>query len=250
MRATLDTAGQIAVRVTATDPGGLSVTNTFVINVVPPNSPPNANDDTYTTFENVGLTTLPSTGVLHNDIDPNVDPFTAALVTGPTNGTLTFHADGTFVYIPNHNFVGTDSFTYQDTDSAGAVSNIATATINVVNVGKITVVPTAPATTNSVTETFTAGALTPVPGSLALSWDTSTDGIPWTPTGVASATFLPGLTGPTGIFLRGTASFQNAGSTVIGHVRPGLLHLRQRPRRHHDRHVRATTSSSATAVMT
>ena len=38
--ATLDTPGQIAVRVTATDPGGLSVTNTFVINVLPPNSPP------------------------------------------------------------------------------------------------------------------------------------------------------------------------------------------------------------------
>ena len=130
---------------TATDPGGLSVTNTFFIDVVPPNSPPIAIDDTYTTLENVGLTTLPSTGVLHNDIDPNADPFTAAVVTGPTNGTLTFHADGTFVYIPNKNFVGTDTFTYQDTDSAGAVSNIATATINVVNIGKITVVPTAPA---------------------------------------------------------------------------------------------------------
>ena len=159
--ATLDTPGQIGVRVTATDPGGLSVTDTFFIDVIPPNSPPLAVDDTYTTSENVGLTTLPSTGVLHNDIDPNADPFTAALVTGPTNGTLTFHADGTFVYIPNHNFVGTDTFTYQDTDSAGAVSNIATATINVVNAGKITVVPTAPATTNSVTESFTAGALPP-----------------------------------------------------------------------------------------
>jgi hypothetical protein len=108
----------------------------------------------------------------------------------------------------------TDFFTYQDTDSAGAVSNVATATINVVNEGKITVVPTSPATTNSVTETFTAGVLAPAPGTLALSWDTSTDGVLWTPTGVASSTFLPALTGPTGIFVRGTASFQNAGATV------------------------------------
>ena len=148
---------------------------------MPPNSPPIAADDTYTTPENVGLTTLPSTGVLHNDIDPNADPFTAALVTGPTNGTLTFHADGTFVYIPNHNFVGTDTFTYQDTDSAGAVSNIATATINVVNAGSVTV-PTAPATTNSVTEAFT-----PVPctgaGAVTLSWDTSADGVTVDPDG-------------------------------------------------------------------
>ena len=81
----LTTAGQIGVRVTATDPGGLSVTNTFVINVVPPNSPPLAVDDTYTTFENVALTTLPSTGVLHNDIDPNADPFTATC--GDRTGT-------------------------------------------------------------------------------------------------------------------------------------------------------------------
>ena len=195
---TLDTPGQIGVRVTATDPGGLSVTDTFVIDVVPPNSPPLAADDNYTTFENVGLTTLPSTGVLHNDIDPNADPFTAAVVAGPTNGTLTFHADGTFVYIPNNNFVGTDTFTYQDKDSAGAVSNVATATINVVNAGKITVVPTRPGNGDSVTESFTAGALPPVPGTLTFSWDTSPDGGTWTPTGVASATFAPALTGPTG----------------------------------------------------
>jgi hypothetical protein len=205
--------GQIAVRVIATDAGGLSVTDTFIINVVPQNSPPNANDDTYTTPENVGLTTLSTTGVLHNDIDPNADPFTAAVVTGPTHGTLTFNPNGTFVYIPNHNFVGTDTFTYQDTDSAGDVSNTATATINVVNVGKITVAPTAPATTNSVSEVFTAGALTPA-GAVTLGWDTSTDGMLWTPTGVTTATFLPALTGPTGIFLLGTASYLNAGSTV------------------------------------
>ena len=42
---TLDTPGQIGIRVTATDPGGLSVTDTFFIDVVPPNSPPNADDD-------------------------------------------------------------------------------------------------------------------------------------------------------------------------------------------------------------
>ena len=95
-------------RVTATDNGGLSVTNTFVIDVIAPNSPPLAADDNYTTLENVGLTAVASTGVLHNDTDPNADPFTAALVTGPTNGALTFKADGTFVYIPNKNFIGTD----------------------------------------------------------------------------------------------------------------------------------------------
>src|SRR6202035_318461 len=32
--------------------------------------------------------------------------------------------------------------------------------------------------------------------------------------GIVSATFLPAVTGPTGIFLRGTASYLNAGSTI------------------------------------
>jgi Ca2+-binding RTX toxin-like protein len=36
----------------------------------------------------------------------------------------------------------------------------------------------------------------------------------WSPTGFATATFLPAVTGPTGIFLRGTASYLNSGSTI------------------------------------
>ena len=55
----LNTAGQIGVRVKATDPGGLSVTNTFFINVVPLNSPPVAVNDTYTAFKGTTLTALP-----------------------------------------------------------------------------------------------------------------------------------------------------------------------------------------------
>ena len=106
--ATLSAPGPIAVRVKATDAGGLSVTNTFTINVVPANSPPNAVNDSYTTLENFGLQTLPSQSVLHNDTDPNLDTFTAQLVTGPSNGTLVFNPDGTFIYTPNHNFFGAD----------------------------------------------------------------------------------------------------------------------------------------------
>ena len=83
--ATLDTPGQIGVRVTATDPGGLSVTNSFVISVVAPNSPPETHGDTYATAENVGLATLLPGGVLHNDLDPNGDTFTASLVSGPAH---------------------------------------------------------------------------------------------------------------------------------------------------------------------
>jgi len=218
--ATLSAPGPIAVRVKATDAGGLSVTNTFTINVVPANSPPNAVNDSYTTLENFGLQTLPSQSVLHNDTDPNLDTFTAQLVTGPSNGTLVFNPDGTFIYTPNHNFFGADSFTYHDTDPAGAVSNPATATINVIAVG-VTVAPTNPAATTSLTATLNFNGT--VAGSPSFSWDSSTDGITWTPiAGSNTATFQPSPT--PGIFLRSNASFTNAATNASQTVTSDPVH--------------------------
>lgn len=46
----------------------------------------------------------------------------------PANGVVTEISDGVFQYIPNTNFIGADSFTYQFCDSNGACS---TATVNV-----------------------------------------------------------------------------------------------------------------------
>ncbi len=68
--------------------------------------------------------------VLSNDRDPNGNPITAALVTGPTKGTLTLNANGTFTYRPNAGFIGTDTFTYRASDGA-LQSNLATVTITV-----------------------------------------------------------------------------------------------------------------------
>ena len=54
--------------------------------------------------------------MLANDTDADGDPLTATLVSGPANGTLTLNADGSFVYTPNANFNGTDTFTYSVSD--------------------------------------------------------------------------------------------------------------------------------------
>ena len=61
------------------------------------------------------MTVLPSGGVLANDSDPNLDPFTGSVVTGPAHGTLALsrHADGSFTYLSNPTYVGLDTFTYQ-----------------------------------------------------------------------------------------------------------------------------------------
>ncbi|MGB0087917.1 MAG: cadherin-like domain-containing protein, partial [Planifilum fulgidum] len=83
----------------------------------------------YTTAVDTPLT-VPAPGVLTNDTDPNGDPLTAQLVTGPANGTLTFNSDGSFVYTPNAGFTGTDTFTYQASNGVSR-SLVATVTITV-----------------------------------------------------------------------------------------------------------------------
>ncbi|MDE2219114.1 MAG: multicopper oxidase domain-containing protein, partial [Gammaproteobacteria bacterium] len=69
-----------------------------------------------------GIYTLPAPGVLANDANPNAGgggtpgfPLMARLVTDGTvaNGRLTLGADGSVQFIPNADWVGTTSFTYQ-----------------------------------------------------------------------------------------------------------------------------------------
>jgi len=233
----LSTPGPISVRVKATDPGGLSVTNTFIINVVAPNAAPVAVNDFYTTAQNVGLTVQSSTSVLRNDSDPNGDSFTASLVSGPSHGTLTFKPDGTFVYVPTAGYSGLDSFTYRDSDSGNAQSAEATATINVVPVG-VSIAATDPATTTSLTATFTYGGPPPAPTQVSFAWQMSTDsGATWTDVdgtlvdaGFQSSTYRAPATTAAGILLRATASFADpanpanlvtSSSTPVRYVQAG-----------------------------
>jgi VCBS repeat-containing protein len=68
--------------------------------------------------------------LLANDTDADADTLTALLVTGPTHGSLTFHLDGSFSYIPDANFSGTDRFTYRANDG-NTLSDVATVNITV-----------------------------------------------------------------------------------------------------------------------
>lgn len=64
------------------------------------------------------------------DLDPNGDPFNVILIDDVTNGSLTLNNDGTFTYIPDVGFSGTDTFTYQADDGA-LTSSTATVIITV-----------------------------------------------------------------------------------------------------------------------
>src|SRR5213075_728002 len=89
---------------------------TVIITVTPINDAPvAANDDSYTTPEDIQLT-VAAPGVLANDSDVDGDALTAILVTGPSHGTLTLNSDGSLVYMPALNFNGIDTFTYKATD--------------------------------------------------------------------------------------------------------------------------------------
>jgi VCBS repeat-containing protein len=96
----------------------------------PPNTAPVAEDNTYTTTEDMPLTIGPSAGVLTNDIDMDTNPLTAVQVSNPTHGALAFNADGSFVYTPTADYNGSDNFTYTATDTVLA-SNVATVSLTV-----------------------------------------------------------------------------------------------------------------------
>jgi VCBS repeat-containing protein len=106
---------------------------TVSLTVNPVNDAPVAANDSYATDEDVQLM-VATPGVRGNDSDVDNDPFTAALVSGPAHGSLALSADGSFVYSPNHNYNGPDSFTYKTSDG-GLDSNVATVslTVNSVN---------------------------------------------------------------------------------------------------------------------
>ncbi|MFM7813808.1 MAG: Ig-like domain-containing protein, partial [Flavobacteriales bacterium] len=96
------------------------------IEVFYPNENPIAVDDAFTTVEDNTL----SATVATNDSDPNGNPLSYSIATNASNGTVIMNTDGSFLYFPNANYNGSDSFTYTVCDNYGGCST-ATVTINV-----------------------------------------------------------------------------------------------------------------------
>ena len=114
---------------TASDGSTTSAPVSVSITINPVNDSPVAVNDPYNTNEDTVLN-VGAPGVLGNDNDPEGNPLTAALFSGPAHGALTLNGDGSFTYTPNLNFAGTDSFSYKVND--GSVdSTSATVTITV-----------------------------------------------------------------------------------------------------------------------
>ena len=86
------------------------------------NDPPQSVDDRYLTDENVELE-VNSPGVLANDTDIDSSQLSARLLGAPAHGAIVLRADGSFSYVPEVNYRGNDTFTYETVDDSGAASS-------------------------------------------------------------------------------------------------------------------------------
>ncbi len=121
------------------------------------NQAPVANDDSGSVIHDRTRSVNAAAGVLSNDTDANGDTLTASVVGGPSHGTLTLNADGSYDYTPDAGYVGTDAFTYQASDGA-ANSNVGTVTITVTNNGPVASGDTYASIHKNVAFTANAGA--------------------------------------------------------------------------------------------
>lgn len=142
--------GTNSFQYTIQDIDGDQATAIVNITVNPINDVPIANNDTYTTPEDTQL----NANVITNDQNLFDLPITISLVSNVSNGSLTLNNNGTFSYMPNSEYFGSDNFTYKLTDGNGdAVTANVNITITFINDG-------APAAVNDNTSTNEDTAVT------------------------------------------------------------------------------------------
>jgi len=151
------------------------------------NQAPVAKDDSAVTPEDSPVT-VP---VLDNDTDPDGDTLAPILVQDVVHGTLTLQEDGSFTYLPEPNFHGIDSFTYQASDG-NALSNTAIVTILVEAHGGLGDAPW-PMFQGDVQHTGRSEHVGPQ--SPTLRWTFPLQGTPGSPVIVADGTIYVGLDG-------------------------------------------------------
>jgi YD repeat-containing protein len=96
-------------------------------------------NDSYTVTHDHTLSPNAATGVIANDMIMG-GSVTAVLVAGPSHGSLTLNADGSFTYLPTTHYVGSDSFTYLDHDSFdNSNSNTAMVSLTIANAAPVAV---------------------------------------------------------------------------------------------------------------
>ncbi|NTU57871.1 MAG: tandem-95 repeat protein, partial [Chlorobiaceae bacterium] len=142
--------------------------DTITFNITPVNDAPVVQDESYSTEEDTALTVMAPQGVLSNDSDIEGSSLTVTGFGTASHGTVTVNPDGSFVYVPNGNYNGTDTFTY--TVSDGALISTGTATVTITGAND------APLVQNDIYTTSEDTALTVAAPQGVLSNDSDIEG--------------------------------------------------------------------------
>jgi hypothetical protein len=105
--------------------GEQATRETVSITVTPVNDPPRLHHPNllYEVTQGVPYNSPPQ-GVLAHVTSLDFETLRASLVEGPTHGTLTLNADGSFVYQAPANYLGLDHFTYRASEGSAATDSV------------------------------------------------------------------------------------------------------------------------------
>ena len=103
------------------DTSGQCETATVTITVTPVPDPPTVNDDTTDIPEDTSVTidVAANDSDPDGDLDPTLTNTSCIACAEPNNGDLLNNGNGSFIYTPNANYNGDDSFIYQMCDTSG-----------------------------------------------------------------------------------------------------------------------------------
>ncbi|MFK7915470.1 MAG: Ig-like domain-containing protein [Pseudomonadales bacterium] len=141
--ATLDfeSAATHVLSISVSDGSARSAPVAVTVNIVDVNEAPITLADAFGGREDVAVTINVAADLLANDGDPENAVLSVASIGQPGNGVLMDNLDGTWTYLPNENFFGTDSFSYVVTDGINSTNSTATVTVDAVNDAPVLAVP-------------------------------------------------------------------------------------------------------------
>jgi hypothetical protein len=126
-----DYFGAASFEYTVADPHGAKTTGRVDIDLAPVNDAPRLTDDVIASSEDTALTIVQAALLANDrDVDNPHDALAITKVGNASHGTVSLNPDGSIRFVPDQDFFGDASFTYEVSDGVGGVSN-ATATVHV-----------------------------------------------------------------------------------------------------------------------
>ena len=167
------------------DPSGDTAGISIEVEITPVEDPPTLVNDSYMGLEDVAQSISGTVGLLANDLNPDLSPLSASVKQLPSHGTIELQANGSFVYTPNPDWHGVDSFTYGVSSATTDYPEEATVTLNIQPVNDAPVlVQSATLPDTTLLEDFTPalrlsteGLFTDIDGDKLTFWAGATDKI-------------------------------------------------------------------------